>query len=785
MQRHEAVFSPSGDGSDTAAIFGNGSTPSGYTVWVWYLLCLILSSLLFTGLFEWRIYMELLRNEAINPTFIEKGALFWLLTAKSMVLFFPCLIVVAGLLLLGWRRAASWFFTVTWILVVFWMITDLLSFRFSGSHISDYIPNIKDILGAPQEQQWQWVGKRILLEAAILLWAVCLITIGIVFAVKRFTIRFTNRLSPLKSFSAIIAIYLVIVVGFVPALGAFAGDDLLRIVYGLLPMDTHLLESTVVNVRELGGTSNNTGAGHSSETAVPAWNGRGASIHALTLQNRTGLTLDLAGWRLQDSVGRHFELSGVLKPGQGTRVSLSANGISEGDILVIDRGGWLRFRGSLTEGAFFPKVILSEQGSADCSPNVNVDSEEALLDKVLVDDALDPKPADSSAVLSKKQLPNVILVTIESFHFSAIGPEMMQKLDRVADKGLRLSKHYSGSNISQLGIYSLFFGRSGITYRGTLERKTPSQLCLSLKQSGYRRSFVTSGEMSSWRRMDEIFNSVNFDNVVRLPNSNGKNWLASSDDWPSDDRWKLGEALRIVSQTTGKPQFVFTFLMSTHYSYACPPEFRRYTPCDLPPLVMWSQTDLAILRNRYKNAALFLEDELLKFIAKLDLEKNIVIITGDHGESLGEDGSTVHGNRKSEVQLRTPFVMLGAGIRPRKVEFATTHTDLVPTLLHVLEGKHVPVAHTHGRDIMENGLNEDQVVVTPYKQAHKPDWLLIINGEKRSLFRALLDAPDGPSVGFVAHLDESGRSEPDFSCNEHSTEVSIPSKELRSSRTGN
>ena len=713
-------------------------------------------------------------------TFSEQGALFWLLIAKSMVLALPVLIVVAGLLWLGWKRAASWFFTVTWILIFFWMITDLLSFRFSGSHIADYVPNIKDILSAPQEQQWQWMGKGVLLQAATVLGAVCLIAGGMLFVVKRFAVRFIKRFSPLRSFLAVMALYLFIIVGFVPALAAFAGDDLLRIIYGLLPMDTLVLESSVVNVREFEGASNSAYAGTSSEKSQLGLDGRRKSVRALTLQNRTRVTLDLTGWRLQDSLGRHYDLTGILKPGQGTRVSLSAHEISGRDFLVIDGAGWLRFRGRLIEGGLFPKLILSGQRSADCLPNVNVDIEEALLDKTCIDDAFDPKPADFSAVLSKRQLPNVILITVESFHFSAIGPEMMQKLDRIADRGLRLSRHYSSSNISQLGIYSLLHGRSGITYRSTLQRKTPAQLCLSLKQSGYRRSFVTSGEMRSWRRMDEIFNSVNFDNVVKLPNSYGKNWLTSSDDWPSDDRWKLGETLRIVSQNTREPQFVFTFLMSTHYSYACPPEFQRYTPNDLPSFVMWCQKDLGILRNRYKNTALFLEDELLKFIKKLDLKKNIVIITGDHGESLGEDGSTVHGNRKSDVQLRTPLVMLGGDIRPRKVQFATTHTDLLPTLLHVLEGKHVPVAHTHGRDLIENGLNEDQVTLTPYKHAHKADWLLVISGRKRSLFRALPDAPEGPTVGFFVHLDESGRSVPDFSCGKRSTGLVVPLKELRS-----
>jgi phosphoglycerol transferase MdoB-like AlkP superfamily enzyme len=764
MQRHE-VLVPIG-----AAKSGNEAQSSGYIFWVSHLACLILGSVIFTGLFEWRVYMEVLHGEAANPTFVEKAVLFWLLAAKSMVLFLPCLIPVAGLLWLGRVRAASYFFTAVWILLFFWMLADLLSFRFSCSHVVDYVPNITDILSAPSEQQWQWIGKGFLLEVPIAFGAVSLTGIGILFAVKRLTLRLTKRFSPLQGLLAIMTIYMVLVVGFLPALGQFISDDLLRIVYEVLPMDTHLLESGVVNVRELGAALKGDDIRNPLDEKIPRQGGGRDSVRKVILQNKTSSTLNLTGWRLQDPVGRRHELTGVLEPGQSTRVSLSANGILDGDFLVVDQGGWLRYRGSLTEDVSFHRLILNEQRFADCIPTVNVHREEALLDKKIVDDAVNPKPADTSAVVSKKLLPNVILVVIESFHFSALGSEMMQKLDIIADNGLRLCRHYSASNISQLGIYSLLFGRAGITYHGTLQRKTPAQLCLSLERSGYRRSFVTSGEMAAWRRMDEIFNSANFDSVVRVPNSSGKKWLTSSDDWPSDDRWKLNETLRIVSQASVKPQFVFTFLMSTHYPYVYPPEFQRFTPFDMPSLMRWSRSDMEILRNRYKNAVLFLEDEFIKFITKLDLENNIVIITGDHGESLGEDGVAVHGTRKSEVQFRTPFVMLGSGIRPKKVLSATTHSDLVPTLLHVLEGKHVPVAHTHGRDLLEDAMNAHEVFVTPYKQQQKTDFLLMINGERRSLFRALLDAPERSSIGFSALLDESGRVAPDFSCNKLSTE---------------
>ncbi len=74
--------------------------------------------------------------------------------------------------------------------------------------------------------------------------------------------------------------------------------------------------------------------------------------------------------------------------------------------------------------------------------------------------AVDPGPADFSAFVNKANLPNVIIIFFESFRHFAIAPELMRELDEWSHQGLRLERHYSGSNCSHLGLFSLFYGRS-------------------------------------------------------------------------------------------------------------------------------------------------------------------------------------------------------------------------------------------------------------------------------------------------------------------------------------
>ena len=51
----------------------------------------------------------------------------------------------------------------------------------------------------------------------------------------------------------------------------------------------------------------------------------------------------------------------------------------------------------------------------------------------------------------------------------------------------------------------------------------------------------------------------------------------------------------------------------------------------------------------------------MKVLRSIDLRHNLVVITGDHGESMGEDGVFRHTTRMSEIQMRVPCVIVGAG----------------------------------------------------------------------------------------------------------------------------
>src|SRR6266545_3899853 len=59
----------------------------------------------------------------------------------------------------------------------------------------------------------------------------------------------------------------------------------------------------------------------------------------------------------------------------------------------------------------------------------------------------------------------------------------------------------------------------------------------------------------------------------------------------------------------------------------------------------------------------------------------LVVVTGDHGEALGEHGELTHGLFAYEATLKVPLVVWGPGVDPGKDERPARHVDIVPTVL--------------------------------------------------------------------------------------------------------
>ena len=92
--------------------------------------------------------------------------------------------------------------------------------------------------------------------------------------------------------------------------------------------------------------------------------------------------------------------------------------------------------------------------------------------------------------------------------------------------------------------------------------------------------------------------------------------------------------------------------------------------------------------NYYDNGVVqtdaVIHDLLATLKAKNYLDHSLVVITGDHGESLGEHGLFAHANSVREEALRVPLILLSYGYVPAPLpEHVPTasQVDIAPTML--------------------------------------------------------------------------------------------------------
>ena len=109
------------------------------------------------------------------------------------------------------------------------------------------------------------------------------------------------------------------------------------------------------------------------------------------------------------------------------------------------------------------------------------------------------------------------------------------------------------------------------------------------------------------------------------------------------------------------------------------------SPCAiLPPGTLLSQ----YAGDPYSGEAAFVDSNLAAFFADLDKKsppgKTVVVLTSDHGESLGEHGELTHSYFAYNSTIHVPLIIAGPGVRPVRIEAEASHVDLFPTVCGLL-----------------------------------------------------------------------------------------------------
>ncbi|HNX74981.1 MAG TPA: sulfatase-like hydrolase/transferase [Candidatus Rifleibacterium sp.] len=308
-----------------------------------------------------------------------------------------------------------------------------------------------------------------------------------------------------------------------------------------------------------------------------------------------------------------------------------------------------------------------------------------LLQQPLTIDERRCYPPSTFASATAQPLPNLVMISVESLRRAEFAATM-PRLKSWAAQGLSLAMHQSVTNVSLSSFHSIFHGSFplNLAFSRHVTGRIPFQEFLAA--CGHRNSLIVHSPAMLQR---------------------SSFWEGNLDLASATTPWQSGPAvLDQLFAALSRPgrQAIHAYLYNLHFNYYYPPEAELFRPV-LPEdtnlfLLQPDGNNLAGLQNRYKNAALYVDQLLDAFLTRAAaagyLNNTLFVIFGDHGESLGEAGFITHATGPHISQFEVPVLFLGAGVQPRLVTTPTTHADLLPIICNLLG---VEVKNTFGTDL--------------------------------------------------------------------------------------
>jgi arylsulfatase A-like enzyme/Flp pilus assembly protein TadD len=270
-----------------------------------------------------------------------------------------------------------------------------------------------------------------------------------------------------------------------------------------------------------------------------------------------------------------------------------------------------------------------------------------------------------------------LLVTIDTLRADALGSygghAETPNLDRLAAQGARFSFAHAHAVVTLPSHASILTGRlpfeHGIRdntgYR--LGTAVPT-LATRLKTAGFATAAFIGGFPLTRRfgldrgfdLYDDRISEARADVVFTMPERPARQVVSAAGDWIGRHSERF---------------FAWVHLFDPHSPYSPPQDLAARYPGQ-PYLAEVTSIDREL-------------GPLFDRLERLD-RPTLVIVTADHGESLGEHGETTHGMFAYEATLRVPLII--TEVRPQSsrtprgtvVDAAVRHVDLVPTVFDAL-----------------------------------------------------------------------------------------------------
>jgi len=287
-----------------------------------------------------------------------------------------------------------------------------------------------------------------------------------------------------------------------------------------------------------------------------------------------------------------------------------------------------------------------------------------------------PRPGHQDA----KNRANLLLITIDTLradHLGCYGHKSIRTpvLDNLAREGVRFERAFSPVPLTLPAHCSVMTGTYP-SYHGIRDNSgfvlPPEQTTLAetLKDSGYQTAafigaFVLDSKFGIGQGFDYYFDNFDLSQYENV----SPGYIQRTGDIV------VQRALRWVEGRQGRsePFFVWVHLYDPHDPYTAPEPYRSRRP-ESPYDAEIEFTDANV-------------GKLVDWLRQNRLYDNtLIVIVGDHGESLGEHGEEKHGFFIYNATLHVPFIVKfpGGANSGRVVREQVSLVDMAPTVLQIL-----------------------------------------------------------------------------------------------------
>jgi choline-sulfatase len=289
---------------------------------------------------------------------------------------------------------------------------------------------------------------------------------------------------------------------------------------------------------------------------------------------------------------------------------------------------------------------------------------------------------------------SVLLVSVDTLRADHLGSygygaAATPVIDGLAARGLRFAQATTTVPLTLPAHTSLMTGTFP-TFNGVRDNggfyvdDSLTTLAETLKEQGYRTggfigAFVLDRRWGIAQGFDTYFDDFDLSKF---------DMSAGLDAAQRPGKDVVDHALAWLALDREQPFLAWVHLYDPHAPYRPPEPFRSRFP--------------ATLEGAYDGEIATADEQIGRLLADLkdsgQLESTLVIVVGDHGESLGEHGEQQHGFFIYDAALHIPLIVAGPGVPAKTVSEQVRIVDVMPTVLDLLAVR--PPEGVQGQSLM-------------------------------------------------------------------------------------